>query len=326
MKYSSLIDNKKSKDWGLNLPQAYLFSWLYSLPSWADNIIIKDQIFYFASKNKAIEELPMLTQKRDTIYRHYKQLEKLGLINLKKVDGKDYINLTEKSKQWNNYKNNISETNPKLGNKSENNSEINPTNNITIYNNNVHSTNERKTKNINIGIYNYDYSERHKGLDYESNVKIDESYSETDFSFLTREKTDESLPNNHYLIMLKKELGFNIFWREYKKKVGRKKAKDAFMKLKYKDVVKIIATVKEYVSVNSDEQYRKHPLTYLNGRCWEDDLTSKKLILPHNWRYMRLNDEQRKLLTPEQLKSYDRHVNKGEVEGHIFKPAPMIYE
>jgi len=133
MKYTSLIDNVTSKKWGLSIQEAYLFEWIYSLPSWANKAVIDDNVFYFASKNKAIEELPLLTDKPDTMYRYYKSLEKKELILISKIGGKDYVCLTEKSKAWNRCKSEYSENNPnKLGNKSENNSENNPTYNKTI--------------------------------------------------------------------------------------------------------------------------------------------------------------------------------------------------
>ena len=139
MRYNTLINNVKSKEWGLNLNLAYLFSWMYELPSWADKVIIENNIYYFASKTKACEELSLLTDKKDTMYRYYKQLEEKNLILIKKIDGKDYISLTEKSKQWNSSDN--SEINPSvLGNKSELNSEINPTYNINK-NNNINKDN-----------------------------------------------------------------------------------------------------------------------------------------------------------------------------------------
>lgn len=100
MKYSSLIDNVTSKEWGLNIQQAYLFDWIYSLPSWATSAMIDGYEYFYASRHKAVEELPLLTDKVDTMYRYFKSLEDLGLVILKKIDGKDYVALTEKAKIW----------------------------------------------------------------------------------------------------------------------------------------------------------------------------------------------------------------------------------
>lgn len=142
MKSVSLIQNQKSHEWGLSIQEAYLFSFLYELPSWADHIPVKGEIFYFCAKSKIIKELPLLSDKEDTIYRHMKSLKDKGLIDIKKIDKMDYVCLTEKSKSWNKFdgKSDYSEKNPSLlGKFSENYSDLNPTYNnifsITINNN-----------------------------------------------------------------------------------------------------------------------------------------------------------------------------------------------
>ena len=145
MRYSSLIDNRTARNWGLTLQEAYLFEWMYSLPSWANKAVIDNDIFYFASKNKAIEELPLLTDKVDTMYRYYKSLENKGLILISKIGGKDYISLTEKAKEWNRGKSDHSDLNPtQLGFKSESNSDLNPTYNRTSINNRIKDKEEEK--------------------------------------------------------------------------------------------------------------------------------------------------------------------------------------
>lgn len=134
MKYSVCIDQVRAIEWGLNLSEAYAFAFCYSLPSWADTIIIGTDIWYFGSRNKALDEIPLLTDKPDTVYRHYRALAAKGIIEWKKFDGKDCIRITEKGKQWN-----TSEINPQFGKFSESprkifriTSEINPTDKITI--------------------------------------------------------------------------------------------------------------------------------------------------------------------------------------------------
>ncbi len=136
MKFFSTINNVKAMEWGLQINQAYLFSWIYELPSWASSVIIGNDVYYYASKNKAVKELPLLTDKVDTMYRYYKQLEGLGLITLKKIDGHDYISITQKGKQWyyNDKSNGNSDLNDELGFKSESNSDSNPTYNNIIDN------------------------------------------------------------------------------------------------------------------------------------------------------------------------------------------------
>lgn len=164
MRYNSIINNVKANEWGLTIQQAYLFSWMYELPSWASKIDVEGLTYYFASKTKAVEELPILTNKTDTMYRFYKQLESMDLILITKVNGKDYISLTEKSKKWNNWQSDNSENNPTiLGNLSGNGSENNPTYNI--YNtNNINKDNRQIL--FSESIYNdYDYLRNHLAKD-----------------------------------------------------------------------------------------------------------------------------------------------------------------
>lgn len=144
MKYTSLIDNVTSREWGLDIKQAYLFSWIYTLPSWANSIFKDGKQYFFASKNKAIEEMPLLTDKSDTMYRYYKSLESFGLIEIIKVDSKDYIALTEKAKLWNTQPSGYSDKNPnELGKLSESSSDKNPTNkNTNYYNNTIYNEKE----------------------------------------------------------------------------------------------------------------------------------------------------------------------------------------
>lgn len=130
MKFTSAIDNYHSTKWELTLQEAYVFSWIYDVPSWAKTLIIGTEVWYFAAKTKAIKDIPLLTDKVDTMYRVYKKLEEKGLIENKKVGTEDYIRITDKGKEWNSLgkKSEYSENNPtKLGKLSELDSENNPT-------------------------------------------------------------------------------------------------------------------------------------------------------------------------------------------------------
>ena len=140
MRYTISIDQTHSIEWGLSLSEAALFSFIYSLPAWAEQIHVNGQTWFFASRNKAIDEMPIITDKADTIYRLYKSLQQKNIIEWQKFGEKDCIKITEKGKQWNSL-------NTTLGNKSEstrknirNKAEKNPTynstkNNSTIDNN-----------------------------------------------------------------------------------------------------------------------------------------------------------------------------------------------
>lgn len=150
MRYTLSIDQPRALEWGLNLPEAHVFAFCYSVPSWADKVVIGGEVYYFASRNKAVEEIQLVTDKPDTIYRHYKALARKGLIRWKKIDGKDCIQLTDKAKDWNTRLGNISEHSENypngLGNISESNSENFPTNKNTSIDKNTSNKRERPRK------------------------------------------------------------------------------------------------------------------------------------------------------------------------------------
>jgi len=129
MKYTITIDIPRSHEWSLSLSESVLFAFLYTVPSWADQIQADGKSWYFASRNMVIDQVPIISDKPDTIYRLFKSLQEKGLINWMKVGDRDYVSLTEKAKTWNTV------SVPTLGNKSEDarkkirvSSEINPTN------------------------------------------------------------------------------------------------------------------------------------------------------------------------------------------------------
>lgn len=72
--------------------------------------------------------------------------------------------------------------------------------------------------------------------------------------------------------------GFDEFWDAYDKKRSRPKAEVAWRKQKPDEEVRatIIAQAKAYREATPDKQFRKDPATWLNQRCWEDE------ILPAN--------------------------------------------
>jgi len=70
----------------------------------------------------------------------------------------------------------------------------------------------------------------------------------------------------------KRESEFEIFWNTYNKKTDSKKCNDKFIGLSQKDVDKILMVVKDYVSSTPDKKYRKNPMTWLNGKCWNDEV------------------------------------------------------
>lgn len=77
-----------------------------------------------------------------------------------------------------------------------------------------------------------------------------------------------NLPINN----IKSDSDFEKFWNAYGKKVDRVKCEKAWNKLTKDEIEKINTTVEAYVKSKPDVQYRKNPLTYLNGKCFNDEL------------------------------------------------------
>lgn len=74
---------------------------------------------------------------------------------------------------------------------------------------------------------------------------------------------------------------FQDFWDAYAYKKGRKKAEEKWSRLKPLEKAACMQAVPAYVantvipgsvSDGSRKQYRMHPLTYLNGARWEDEI------------------------------------------------------
>lgn len=148
MKYTSLINNVKTLEWGITLSQAFLVDLITMSSLWAERETIDEVDYYWVSRNKVLDELPHVFNEADTVYRALKELHKKGIIDYKKIGKKDVVRLTQKGLEWSfktadipDQLGNNSEFNGKLGNKSEQtrkkirvNSEKNPTDNITINN------------------------------------------------------------------------------------------------------------------------------------------------------------------------------------------------
>ena len=74
---------------------------------------------------------------------------------------------------------------------------------------------------------------------------------------------------------------FQDFWDAYAYKKGRKKAEEKWNRLKPLEKVACMKAVPAYVEntmipgsspTNTKKQFRMHPLTYLNGARWEDEI------------------------------------------------------
>lgn len=70
---------------------------------------------------------------------------------------------------------------------------------------------------------------------------------------------------------------FDQFWKEYPRKLGKKEAKLKFYGLSkkgidYEKIIRGATTYKQHCKANTTAlEYIKHPTTWLNGECWEDE-------------------------------------------------------
>ncbi len=65
---------------------------------------------------------------------------------------------------------------------------------------------------------------------------------------------------------------FEEFWNTYDKKNDRVACEKKFNKLTEKEKELIWQHVPKYVLSTPDKQYRKNPETYLNNKCWNDEI------------------------------------------------------
>ena len=69
---------------------------------------------------------------------------------------------------------------------------------------------------------------------------------------------------------------FNKWWDMYGKKIDRTKCFNKWKKLTAKEQFDCIKATPAYVASTPDLQYRRHPMTYLNNKSWENQ------IIPHS--------------------------------------------
>jgi len=74
-----------------------------------------------------------------------------------------------------------------------------------------------------------------------------------------------------------KEEKWEIFYSSYPRKVGKKNAKSAFLKLKHKEIDTILDCLPRHLKSwdKKAKEFIPYPSTWLNGRRWEDELEQK---------------------------------------------------
>lgn len=67
-------------------------------------------------------------------------------------------------------------------------------------------------------------------------------------------------------------IDFDKFWEMYDKKVGKDSCLKIWSKLKTEEKELIFEKLPAYIKSQTDKQYRKNPKTWLNGKCWNDEI------------------------------------------------------
>jgi hypothetical protein len=83
----------------------------------------------------------------------------------------------------------------------------------------------------------------------------------------TKRKNTQSRKNDE----AKSAVTFDAFWEAYAKKRDRFKCEKKWESLTPDEQAAALAHAPRYVAATPEEQYRKDPLTYLNGKCWLDE-------------------------------------------------------
>ena len=69
-----------------------------------------------------------------------------------------------------------------------------------------------------------------------------------------------------------KEEQFEAFWKSYPRRVAKGAARSAFVKaIKKTTLEAMLEAVTKYVAMKPEKIDYKHPATWLNGECWDDE-------------------------------------------------------
>jgi hypothetical protein len=94
--------------------------------------------------------------------------------------------------------------------------------------------------------------------------------------------------NNITIEQINNIFSFDEFWDLYDKKSDKKKCKEKYEKLSLVQIEKIKVALPIYIKSKPDIQYRKNPLTWLNGECWNDEVKLKEEIIVDEYSHLRI--------------------------------------
>lgn len=114
-----------------------------------------------------------------------------------------------------------------------------------------------------ITICNYDSYQQEEVL---TNKQLTNNQQTTNKQLTTIEESKEEKENKEVIY------SFDEFWKLYGKSSDKKSCLAKFEKLTNKELEKIKINLPNYILSTPDIKYRKNPLTWLNGKCWDDEI------------------------------------------------------
>jgi hypothetical protein len=105
------------------------------------------------------------------------------------------------------------------------------------------------------------------GIDVIKNIH---TYSEKQVEGVVKNRKDNNKKNNKK----NKDILFEEFWIAYDSKLSRKLCHTKFMALSYEICEKCVVAAKKYSASITDRKFKKHPGTWLNQGCWDDEIIS----------------------------------------------------
>ena len=105
---------------------------------------------------------------------------------------------------------------------------------------------------------------------FKTGILIGESFS------VEEDKQCGTVIYKHDPILDTYDNGFSEWWDMYGKKIDRAKCEKKWEKLSFAEKQACIAATPAYVASTPELQFRRHPMTYLNNKSWENQ------IIPRN--------------------------------------------
>ena len=128
---------------------------------------------------------------------------------------------------------------------------------------------------------------------------------------------------------------FEEFWNMYDHKKSKAKCEPKFNSLNESDINKIFEVLPNYIKSTPDKKYRKNPETWINQKCWNDEIAEVKdysfVVTAFTEVFRDLaNIPMSESLTDRMISDYELLVSKTNLTddkiGNYFKAASKCFE